>query len=230
MTSSGLEWDSLDCPLVGLPSGCRFPFPTDTENSAIWHSPNHSLWSMSPATGCSPSPTTGGSGKGRLRQEEEEGRRQWRRAEKEPGESGRVKEVSHISSYWASRNCLFILSSLKIHSSPTNAASPRLPPLLTSPSSSSSSSCGNHPLHSPLNVLHVQRFHLWLCINVNWTFLLGFSVHCFYMFVLSCVHLLFMCTSFQHHPPHRRSCWRGGRGGWAVNGLHAASQWRLYSL
>ncbi|XP_067428755.1 ankyrin repeat domain-containing protein 6b isoform X3 [Thunnus thynnus] len=95
MTSSGLEWDSLDCPLVGLPSGCRPPFPTDSDNPDLWHCQIHSLWSMSSATGCSPSSSTGGSRSCRLRQEEEEeqeGRRQWRRAGKEPEGSGRVKE------------------------------------------------------------------------------------------------------------------------------------------
>ncbi len=101
MTSSGLEWDSLDCPLVGMPSGCKSPFPTDSDNPDLWHCQIHSLWSMSSATGCSTSSRTGGSRRCRLRQEEEEGRRQWRRAEKLGG-SVRVKEVSHNCSYWAS--------------------------------------------------------------------------------------------------------------------------------
>lgn len=102
MTSSGLEWDSLDCPLMGFPSGCRPPSPTDSLNPDLWHCQIHSLWSMSSATGCSPSSTTGGSRSCRLRQEEEneEGRRQWRRAWKEPEGSGRVKEVSQT--YWTS--------------------------------------------------------------------------------------------------------------------------------
>ncbi|XP_037606583.1 ankyrin repeat domain-containing protein 6b isoform X3 [Sebastes umbrosus] len=89
MTSSGLEWDPLDCPLVGLPSGCKSPFPTDSDNPDLWHCQIHSLWSMSSATGCSTSFRTGGSRRCRLRQEEEEEeeeeRRQWRKA-------GTVKE------------------------------------------------------------------------------------------------------------------------------------------
>lgn len=105
MTSSGLEWDSLDCPLVGLPSGCKSPFPTDSDNPDLWLCQIPSLWSMSSATGCSTSSRTGGSRRCRLKQEEEEeGRRQRRRAGKEPGGSGRVKEVSQTCSYWTSGN------------------------------------------------------------------------------------------------------------------------------
>lgn len=106
MTSSGLEWDPLDCPLVGLPSGCKNPFPTDSDNTDLWHCLVHSLWSVSSTTGCNTSSTTGGSKRCRLKQEEdEEGRRQWRMAEKEPGGSGRVKEVSQnllLLSHWKS--------------------------------------------------------------------------------------------------------------------------------
>lgn len=105
MTSSGLEWDSLDYPLVGLPSGCKSAFPTNSDNTDLWHCQIHSLWSMSSATGCNTSSRTGGSRSCRLKQEEdEEGRRQWKRAWKEPGGSGRVKEVSQTCSYWASGN------------------------------------------------------------------------------------------------------------------------------
>nr|XP_046228932.1 ankyrin repeat domain-containing protein 6b isoform X2 [Scatophagus argus] len=93
MTSSGLEWDPLDCPLVGFPSGCKSPFSTDSDNTNLWHCQVDSLWSVSSATGCNTSSTTRGSRRCRLKQEEdEEGRRQWRRAGKEPGGSGRVKE------------------------------------------------------------------------------------------------------------------------------------------
>ncbi|XP_078131558.1 ankyrin repeat domain-containing protein 6b isoform X2 [Sander vitreus] len=94
MTSSGLEWDPLDCPLVGLSSGCKSPFPTDSDNPDLWRCQIPSLWSMSSATGCSTSSRTGGSGRCRLRQEQEEQeeRRQWSRAVREPGGSGRVKE------------------------------------------------------------------------------------------------------------------------------------------
>ncbi|KAG7509255.1 ankyrin repeat domain-containing protein 6 isoform X1 [Solea senegalensis] len=84
MTSSGLEWDSLDFPLVG----CKSPFPTESNNPDLGHNQIHSVWSMSFTTGCSTSSRTGESRRCRLRQEEEEeqeGRRQWRRA-------GRVKE------------------------------------------------------------------------------------------------------------------------------------------
>ncbi|XP_069370953.1 ankyrin repeat domain-containing protein 6b isoform X4 [Paralichthys olivaceus] len=95
MTSSGLEWDSLDFPLVGLPSGCKSPFPTDRDNPDLSRCQIPSLWSVS-STGCDTSSRTGGSRKCTLRQEEEEeeqeGRRQRRRAGKEPGGSGRVKE------------------------------------------------------------------------------------------------------------------------------------------
>ncbi|XP_034755866.1 ankyrin repeat domain-containing protein 6b isoform X2 [Etheostoma cragini] len=92
MTSSVLEWDPLDCPLVGLPSGCKSPFPTDSD---LWRCQIPSLWSMSSATGPSTSSWTGGSGRCRLRQEQEkqEERRQWSRAGRVPGGgSGRVKE------------------------------------------------------------------------------------------------------------------------------------------
>ncbi|XP_032398235.1 ankyrin repeat domain-containing protein 6b isoform X1 [Etheostoma spectabile] len=92
MTSSVLEWDPLDCPLVGLPSGCKSPFPTDSD---LWRCQIPSLWSMSSATGPSTSSRTGGSGRCRQRQEQEkqEERRQWSRAGREPGGgSGRVKE------------------------------------------------------------------------------------------------------------------------------------------
>ncbi|XP_029352676.1 ankyrin repeat domain-containing protein 6b isoform X2 [Echeneis naucrates] len=96
MASSGLEWDSLDIPLVGLPSGCKSSFPTDSDNPDLWHCQIHSLWSASSATGCSTSSRTGGSKRCRLRQEEveeeQDGRRQWRRAGEEPGGSGRMKE------------------------------------------------------------------------------------------------------------------------------------------
>ncbi|XP_068433701.1 ankyrin repeat domain-containing protein 6b isoform X2 [Clinocottus analis] len=97
MTSSGLEWDALDCPLVGFPSA-RESFPSDSEKPDGWRCQIHSLWSMSSATGPSASSRTGG-GCRRCRlsqqeeeEEEEEERRQWRRAGKEPGGSGRVKE------------------------------------------------------------------------------------------------------------------------------------------
>ncbi|XP_076612099.1 ankyrin repeat domain-containing protein 6b isoform X2 [Chaetodon auriga] len=93
MTSSGLEWDSLDYPLVGLPSGCKFLLPTNSDNTNLWHCQVDSLWSMSSGTGCNTSSGTGGSRSCRLKQEEdEEWRRQWKRAGKEPGGSGRVKE------------------------------------------------------------------------------------------------------------------------------------------
>lgn len=84
MTSSGLEWDPLDCPLVG------FPFPAHSEKRGQIDS----VWSMSSATGCSTPPRTGGSRRCRLSQEEERSQRRRRRAGKEPGGSGRVKEVS----------------------------------------------------------------------------------------------------------------------------------------
>ncbi|XP_034999367.1 ankyrin repeat domain-containing protein 6b isoform X4 [Hippoglossus stenolepis] len=91
MTSSGLEWDPLDFPLVGLPSGCKSSFPKERDNPDLLRCQIHSLWSVSSTTGTSS--RTGGSGKCTLRQEEEqEGRRQRRRAGKEPGGSGRVKE------------------------------------------------------------------------------------------------------------------------------------------
>ncbi|XP_077949655.1 ankyrin repeat domain-containing protein 6b isoform X3 [Gasterosteus aculeatus] len=82
MTSSGLEWDPLDCPLVG------FPFPAHSEKRGQIDS----VWSMSSATGCSTPPRTGGSRRCRLSQEEERSQRRRRRAGKEPGGSGRVKE------------------------------------------------------------------------------------------------------------------------------------------
>ena len=105
MTSSGLEWDPLDFPLVGLPSGCKSSFPKDRDNPDLLRCQIHSLWSVSSTTGCGTSSRTGGSGKCTLRQEEEEqeGRRQ-RRAGKEPGGSGRVKEVRQTFSYCASGN------------------------------------------------------------------------------------------------------------------------------
>lgn len=128
MTSRGLEWDSLDCPLVGLPSGCKPPFPTDSEITDLWRCQIHSLWSMSSATGYSTSSRTGGSRRSRLKQEEddEEGRRQWRRAGKEPGGSGRVKEVSQTCSYWASGN----LSSPPSYLPPKQSTPPPPQPLL----------------------------------------------------------------------------------------------------
>ncbi|XP_047430151.1 ankyrin repeat domain-containing protein 6b isoform X2 [Mugil cephalus] len=94
MASSGLEWDPLECPLVGLPSRCKSIFPTDSDNSDFWHCQIPSLWSMSSATGCRTSSRTGGR-RCILRQEdekEEEGRRKWKRAGKEPGRAGRVNE------------------------------------------------------------------------------------------------------------------------------------------
>lgn len=100
MSSSGLEWDPLDCPLVGLPSGCGSSFPARSDKTDRWRCRVHSLWTVSSATGCDASSATGGSGRRSLRrqeereEEEEKGRRQWRKAEREPGGSGRVKEVS----------------------------------------------------------------------------------------------------------------------------------------
>ncbi|XP_041660930.1 ankyrin repeat domain-containing protein 6b isoform X2 [Cheilinus undulatus] len=94
MTSSGLEWDSLDCPLVGLPSGCKPP--TDSDNPELGRCQIPSLWSMSSAERCSTSSRTAGGRRCRLKQEEEEeeeeeeGRK--KRAGEEPGGSGRVKE------------------------------------------------------------------------------------------------------------------------------------------
>ncbi|XP_029983663.1 ankyrin repeat domain-containing protein 6b isoform X2 [Sphaeramia orbicularis] len=85
MTSSGLEWDPLECPLMGFPTGCRFPFPTDSDYPDLCQ-----MWSMSSAAGCSSASTAGGNR--RCRQREEERRRQWRRADTEPGGSGTVKE------------------------------------------------------------------------------------------------------------------------------------------
>lgn len=86
MASSGLEWDPLDCPLVGLPIGCKSSFHTDSDKPDPWHGRVNSLWSLSSATGCSPSSRTWGSRGCRLKQEEEEeevaGRR---KAGKEPG-------------------------------------------------------------------------------------------------------------------------------------------------
>lgn len=154
MTSSGLEWDSLDCPLVGLPTGCKSHFPTDSDNTDLWRCQINSLWSVSSATGCNTSSRTGGSRRCRLKQEEdEEGRRQWRRNGKEPGRSGRVKEVSQICSHWASGN-LFppILPSLNKVQSSTAAAAVLGSVLIwlamtlssSSPSSFSSISNGNH--------------------------------------------------------------------------------------
>lgn len=118
MSSSGLEWDSLGCPLVSLPSRCKSPFPIDSDNTDLWHCQIHSLWSVSSATGCNTSSRSEGNRRGRLKQEEdEEGRRQWRRAGKEPGGSGRVKEVSQTCSYWGSRHLPPVLLSLnKVHS------------------------------------------------------------------------------------------------------------------
>lgn len=106
MASSSLEWDPLDCTLVGLLSECKSVFPTDGENTDLWLCQVHSLWSLSSATDCSASSRTCGSRRCRLKQqeEEEEERRDWRRSGKEPGGSERVKEVSLTDSYWASGN------------------------------------------------------------------------------------------------------------------------------
>ncbi|XP_065819819.1 ankyrin repeat domain-containing protein 6b isoform X2 [Labrus bergylta] len=89
MTSSGLEWDSLDCPLVGLPSGCKPP--TDSDNQDLGRCQIPSLWSMSSADRCSTSSRTAGGRRCRLKQEEEEEGIK-KRAGEEPGGSGRVKE------------------------------------------------------------------------------------------------------------------------------------------
>ncbi|XP_028253182.1 ankyrin repeat domain-containing protein 6b isoform X3 [Parambassis ranga] len=92
MASSGLEWDPLDCPLVGVPSGCKTLLPTDSDNPDLWRCQLHSLWSVSSATGGSPSSRPGRREEEEEEEEEEEGRGQWKRAGKEPGRSGRVKE------------------------------------------------------------------------------------------------------------------------------------------
>ncbi|KAM9551520.1 ankyrin repeat domain-containing protein 6-like isoform 2-T2 [Salvelinus alpinus] len=113
MTSSGLEWDYLDCQLEACstpprvsPSGCRSTLlplcsPTATDNGPkLWRSQILSIWSMSSRsrTGHSTSSATnggewsqGGGGGG------ERERRQWRKAAgtrpgREPGRSGRVKK------------------------------------------------------------------------------------------------------------------------------------------
>ncbi|CAI5685527.1 unnamed protein product [Oreochromis niloticus] len=96
MAPSGLEWDSLVCPLMGLPSACKSIFPTDSDNPDLWYCQIHSLWSMSSAAGCSTASNTGGSKRCRLRKkekdDEEEGRSHWRKAKKEHGGSGKLKE------------------------------------------------------------------------------------------------------------------------------------------
>lgn len=108
MAPSGLEWDSLVCPLMGLPSACKSIFPTDSDNPDLWYCQIHSLWSMSSAAGCSTASNTGGSKRCRLRKkekdDEEEGRSHWRKAKKEHGGSGKLKEVSQIWSYWFNKN------------------------------------------------------------------------------------------------------------------------------
>lgn len=113
MTSSGLEWDYLDCQFEACsrpprvsPSGCRSTFlplrsPTATDNGPkLWRSQILSIWSMSSRsrTGHSASSATnggewsqGGGGGG------ERERRPWRKAAgtgpgREPGRSGRVKK------------------------------------------------------------------------------------------------------------------------------------------
>lgn len=136
MSSSGLEWDPLDCPLVGLPSGCGSPSPTHSDMTDLWRCRVHSLWTVSSATGCDASSATGGSGRRSLRrqeeqkeqeeEEEEKGRRQWRKAEREPGGSGRVKEVSRQHrEFFPSPSSSISFS----YSSQTNT--PRLRPLHT---------------------------------------------------------------------------------------------------
>ncbi|MEQ2286103.1 hypothetical protein AMECASPLE_038726 [Ameca splendens] len=103
MAFSGLEWDPLECPLVGLPAGHTTIFQTGSDNPDPWHCQVNSLWSESTATGCSTLSMTWGSRTCRLKQEEEEkeenqGRRQWRKIGKDTDGSERVKKVSQTSS------------------------------------------------------------------------------------------------------------------------------------
>ncbi|XP_036003040.1 ankyrin repeat domain-containing protein 6b isoform X4 [Fundulus heteroclitus] len=93
MAFSSLEWDPLECPLVGLPTGCTPIFHTDCDNPDLCHCQVNSLWSMSTATGCGASSRTWRRRTCRLKQEEVEkaenqGRRQWIHT----GGSERVKE------------------------------------------------------------------------------------------------------------------------------------------
>ncbi|XP_068198822.1 ankyrin repeat domain-containing protein 6b isoform X2 [Antennarius striatus] len=83
MTSSGLEWDSLDFPLVGLPTERRSVFHTCHRSTDLRLCQIHSLWSMSSATGCNTSSTPEEVRRGNLKQEDEEGRRRRSRAWKE---------------------------------------------------------------------------------------------------------------------------------------------------
>lgn len=99
MAFGSLEWDPLECPLVGEPTGCTTIFHTDSDNPNPWHCQVNSLWSVSTATGCRTSSRTWGSRSCRLKQEEEEkeqnqGRGQWRKIGRDTDGSERVKEVS----------------------------------------------------------------------------------------------------------------------------------------
>ncbi|XP_027896017.1 ankyrin repeat domain-containing protein 6b isoform X2 [Xiphophorus couchianus] len=96
MAFGSLEWDPLECPLVGEPTGCTSIF-TDSDKPDPWRCQVNSLWSVSPATGRSLSSRTWGSRTCRLKQEEEEkeedqGRRQWRKIGRDTDASERVKE------------------------------------------------------------------------------------------------------------------------------------------
>lgn len=194
MSSSGLEWDSLGCPLVGLPSRCKSPFPTDSDNTNLWHCQIHSLWSVSSATGCNASSRSEGSRRCRLkREEDEEGRRQWKRAGKEPGGSGRVKEVSQSCSYWACRHLpppsffpstkstppplllcsVQFLSGFQVPSHPLlRLLSP--PSLMVIIALSSFALMSNLTCQGSLAyiLLCFQQLHLWQSMNMSWTFFL----------------------------------------------------------
>ncbi|XP_015256219.1 PREDICTED: ankyrin repeat domain-containing protein 6 isoform X1 [Cyprinodon variegatus] len=94
MAFGGLEWDPLECPLVGVPAGCLPVFHADSDNPDPWHCQVNSLWSVSAATRGSLSSTTWGS---KLKQEEEEkeenqGRRKWRKVGRDTDGSEGVKE------------------------------------------------------------------------------------------------------------------------------------------
>lgn len=88
-SSAALDWDLLDCPLVGLPAeGRPTTPPIQNHLTELWRGRLHSVWTLSTSA-------SGGSRRSRLRrrqQQEEEGRR--RKADRQSGGSGRVKEVS----------------------------------------------------------------------------------------------------------------------------------------
>ncbi|CAG5950361.1 unnamed protein product [Menidia menidia] len=92
------DWDPLDCPLVGLPSGYAALCPS--HNADLWYGRVDSLWSVSSATGCS---APSGSRRCRLKQEgkqkeeeEEEAGRQWTQSGIEPSERGKEGEQTAL--------------------------------------------------------------------------------------------------------------------------------------